>query len=406
MNVPRIAVVLPSSILSVLLVSCGDKPKPPTTPTTPTTSTPAAMATTSDPIAQVAPPQPAMAPAAPAGVKRIDVVDTGLGAPLTAFSVEVPAAWMPYGGIQWNRNVPCITNQQQVEWGAGSSDRSHAIELLPAFGWQLSGWDQQTNPCPVFAIGSVRDFLNAVAGQRYRNATVVDYRERPDLVAELATPKAADPSQNARSFSEGGEMELVFQVDGREIRQTMAAVATFTEMSLPNMRPSRMGYVGSVFVVRAPKEAFDAALGERVRKSVKSDPQWAARYMAYGKDYVDRQGSQQSDDIARWHNQRMAEINARGAADRAAIRSNTAREVADINSKGWQARQDSQDRMHRNNVDTIREVQRYQDPSGNRQVELSSHYNYGWKTSNGTYVANDDPNFNPGTGGQQMQRAP
>lgn len=402
MNVARIVFVLPCSVLSVLLGSCGDKAKPPAAPTT---SAAPASPTTSDPIARVAPPQPSPGPAT-ASVKRIEVVDTGLGAPLTAFSVEVPATWMPYGGIQWNRDVPCITNQQRVEWGAGSADRSHAIELLPAFGWQLTGWDQQTNPCPTVAIGSVRDFLGAVVGQRYRNATVVDYRDRPDLAAEVAAPEHSDPAQNARSFSEGGEMELAFQVDGREIRQTMAAVATFTEMSLPNLRPSRMGYVNAVFIVRAPKDQFDAALGERVRKSIKADPQWAERTMAYSKDYVDRQGSRQSNDIARWHNQRMAEIDARGAADRAAIRSNTAREVADINSKGWQARQDSQDRMHRNNLDTIREVQRYQDPSGNRQVELSSHFNYGWKNSNGTYVANDDPNFDPGVGGQRMQRAP
>lgn len=385
------------SLAVTLATACGDANKIPV----PATSPEAAAPDTAQVVATTARPEAAAPTRGDGSFQRIAVDDTGLGAPMTAFTIEVPAAWRPYGGIRWNRDTPCITNQTRVQFGAGTPDRSHAVEILPAFGWQLAGYAQQTNPCPVAPFASVRDYLQAVVQQTYPGANVVGYRERPDLLAESggATPPTAQP--NMRAFNDAGEVTLAYPVDGQEMRTTLAAVANFTELG-----SSRMGYVGRVWVVRAPKDEYDGALGERIRQSIKTDPQWGQALVAYGKDYVDRYSSQQSADISAWHNKRMAEINAKGASDRAAIRSNTAREVADINAAGYASRQASQDRMHRNNVDTIREVQRYQDPSTNRQVELSSHYNYGYRTGNGTYVATDDPNFNPGANGQQMQRAP
>jgi len=386
--------------LSTCVAACGDANKPAAQSAAPVLEQPVATSARPAPPATETP-QTATPARVDASLQRIAVDDTGLGAPMTAFTIEVPAAWRPYGGIRWDRNTACITNQTRVQFGAGTPDRSHAVEILPAFGWQLAGFAQQTNPCPVAPFASVRDYLQAVVQQTYPGAAVIGYRERPDLLAESGGANPPTTQANMRAFNDAGELALAYQVNGQEIRTTLAAVANFTELG-----SSRMGYVGRIWVVRAPKDDYDEALGERIRQSVKTDPQWGAALIAYGKDFVSRQGAQQSADIAAWHNKRMAEINAKGMADRAAIRSNTAREVADINAAGYASQQASQDRMHRNNVDTIREVQRYQDPATNRQVELSSHYNYGYRTGNGSYVATDDPNFNPGVNGQQMHRAP
>ena len=392
----------PAIALSCLALASGcteaTKPAPPAAAVEQAAASSSAIARP-EPAPRVAAVQPGRSE--PAAFQRIAVDDVGFGTPMTAFTIDVPGAWRPYGGIRWNRGTGCISNQVRVQFGAGTRDRSHAVEVLPAFGWQLAGYAQQTNPCPVAPFASVRDYLQAVVQQTYPGATVVGYRERPDLLAESGGANPPTTQPNMRAFNDAGEVALAYPVDGREIRTTLAAVASFTEVGA-----SRMGYVGRIWVVRAPKDEFDDALGERIRRSIRSDPQWGETLVAYGKDYVQRQGAQQSADIASWHDRRMAEINAKGAADRAAIRSNTAREVADINAAGYASRQASQDRMHRNDVDTIREVQRYQDPTTNRQVELSSHYNYGYRTGNGTYVATDDPNFDPGASGQQLQRAP
>jgi hypothetical protein len=188
------------------------------------------------------------------------------------------------------------------------------------------------------------------------------------------------------------------------VRESLVALANFTEVVVQGMRPSRMGLVPAVFVVRSTDGQDNSALGERVRKSLKVDKAWQEQLLAYERETVNRISAQQRAQIDRWHNQRMAEISAKGAADRAAIRSQTVRDIAEINAAGWKSRQQSLDRMHRDNVDTVREVNRYNDPANNRQVELSSHYNHGFRTSDGRYVATDNPNFNPGAGGQELQR--
>ncbi len=391
-----------------LAAGCGDsaQSRPPAS-----ASPPAAPSVVSATGAAVGTPLPTAAPRMATvdrneeAFKRVPIVDPGLGAPRTALTVEIPASWKPYGGIQWNRGVACITNQHRIEWGAASPDGTHAVELLPAFAWQVSGWHQQMNPCPVAPIGSVREYLQAVVGQMYPDAKFVGYRERADLLDEAGGARPQSTMPNMQLFNDAGEVTIAYASNGREMRESLTALAQFSEVASQGMR-SRMGTVRNILVVRAPADDFDPGIAERVRRSIRTDPQWAQAFIAYGKNYVDNQGAQQSAQIARWHSQRMAEIDARGAADRAAIRTSTIREVGEINAAGWKARQESQDRMHRNRVDTIREVQRYQDPSGNRQVELSSHYNYGWKTDGGHYVASNDPNFDPGAGGVEMKRAP
>jgi hypothetical protein len=138
------------------------------------------------------------------------------------------------------------------------------------------------------------------------------------------------------------------------------------------------------------------------------DPAWLAETNAHLKQVSATHGARQRQRIQAWHENEMAAISARGAAQRAAIRSDTIREVGRINAEGYARRQESQDRMHRNNVDTLREINRYHDPGSNRQVELSSHQNHGWRLDNGAYVSTNNPNFDPqrdlGVGGQEMKR--
>lgn len=339
-----------------------------------------------------------------ASTQRVPVIDSGFGAPVTAFTVELPADWSTRGGVRWNRSTNCVANQMRLEWAAGSTDGRQAVEVLPGFSWQIRGWNIEMNPCPVAAIDSVRGYLEAVGRELYAGAQVVGYRDRPDVVAESNAGAQPQLPPNMRQLKQAGELTLTYPGRSGPVREILTALATFTEVTVQGVRPSRMGQVSGVFVTRSADGKDIGALGERVRKSFKVDPAWSEQLQTYGRETVARLSSQQRAQIDRWHNQRMAEISARGAADRAAIRAQTVRDIGEINAAGWKSRQQSMDRMHRDNVDTIREVNRYQDPTTNRQVELSSHYNHGFRTNDGRYVATDNPNFNPGAGGQEMKR--
>ncbi|MCC7258628.1 MAG: hypothetical protein IT486_09660, partial [Gammaproteobacteria bacterium] len=68
----------------------------------------------------------------------------------------------------------------------------------------------------------------------------------------------------------------------------------------------------------------------------------------------------------------------------------------------------TQDRMHKDTVRTIREVQGYRDPRSGGVVELPQHYDHAWQLRDGSYVLTDDPDFDPrrdvGVAGEKLQR--
>lgn len=402
MAVHRSILLILALAVSAALDGCGDSRKQAAA------EAEAPRVATVGPVAEVsAPPPPPTprgdAPAAVVDFVRIPIVDTGFGAPVNAFFAEIPADWQSRGGVVWNRSTPCLANQMRVEWGASAPDGRRGVEILPGFSWQVAGWQVALNPCPVAPIESAQGYLQGLVASLYPGATVVDYRDRPDVVAE-SEATASPPMQGIRSLKQAGEIAIRYPISDRIVHETLAAMVTFTEASVPGMRPSRMGLVSGVYVVRAVEGEDMAETGERIRKSLKADPAWAEQIGAYGRETAARMGAEQRAQIDQWHARRMAEISAKGAADRAAIRAQTTREIGEINAAGWKSRQDSLDRMHRDRVDTIREVNRYQDPVAGRQVELSSHYAYGYRTGSGQYVATDDPNFDPGANGQQMQQ--
>jgi hypothetical protein len=118
--------------------------------------------------------------------------------------------------------------------------------------------------------------------------------------------------------------------------------------------------------------------------------------------------------------ERIGQIQADGSRrtlDEIARRGELARqsreEIADINARGQRDRAATDDRMHRETVRTIREVEHYRDPpgpGGRGVVELSNHYRHAWKLKDGSYALTDDPNFDPqrtlGQSGTVLQRAP
>ncbi|HRO69606.1 MAG TPA: hypothetical protein PK951_04475, partial [Chitinophagaceae bacterium] len=66
----------------------------------------------------------------------------------------------------------------------------------------------------------------------------------------------------------------------------------------------------------------------------------------------------------------------------------------DNSMRSWEARQQSQDRMHTNFIKTIREVENYRDETG--KIELAGGYNHAWSRSDGSsFIMSNNPNFDP-----------
>jgi hypothetical protein len=133
--------------------------------------------------------------------------------------------------------------------------------------------------------------------------------------------------------------------------------------------------------------------------------QWFELAGQVARESINRISQEQSRGITRWHNDRMAAINLKGANDRSKIRMQTQQEVSQIYSQTWQSTQATNDRMHRRSLEAIGEYNTYKDPSTNTPVRSTIHNNHVWKTGDGRYVSTNDPNFKP-SNGVELSRVP
>ena len=109
------------------------------------------------------------------------------------------------------------------------------------------------------------------------------------------------------------------------------------------------------------------------------------------------------------HNGVLARQGLKGQAERGEIIRRTGQEVADINNSTWRSGDISRDNMHQANIDSINNVQRYQDPTTGGEVQLDNRYDHAYRTGDGTYIQSNDPNLNQqgalGADAEELERS-
>lgn len=330
-----------------------------------------------------------------ASMQTAQIVDVGgFEQPMTAATVEIPADWRAQGGVSWNHETNCVNNKVRIEWRARSRDDLHGFEIMSGYTWQVQGTQIRMNPCPAQPFRSAREFLEAVAQQRRAGARVLQYRDRPDVVAERGT-QGQHPK--VRNRTEAGQVLIAYQSGGVEFREVLGTSVDFTEL-----QGNIMGGVRMVFAHRAPNGQLDFDLGERLVRSFRHDRRWAEMTIASLSSSERRFSSAQSQAIAQWHAREMARINAEGAADRAAIRAAASRDIARINAQTNAGTQATNDRIQRRTLEGIGEYNTYQD--GGTAVRSSIHGgDRVLRSGSGTYFSTSDPYFNP-AGSRELQR--
>lgn len=335
---------------------------------------------------------------APAGAQGVQIIDhQGFGRPVVAATVQIPAGWQARGGVNWDRRTPCVGNQMRLEWQAASPDGRHALEIMHGFSWQVQGTQIAMNPCPALPFRSTRDFLNAVVQQRRPGALFVAYRHRADIAQAART--AAPPSQGAaRQSFDAGELEISYPSGAATVREVLSATVNFSEL-----QGNVVGGTSMVFAQRAAGGPVDVQVGQRITASLKADPQWLSMMQASLSGAEKNHSTAQRQQIDRWHASEMGRINAQGAADRAAIRAQTQREIGQIHSQTQANTQDTNDRMHRRNLEGVGEYNTYRDSSGNT-VRSSIHGGERvLRNGDGSYSSTRDPYYNP-AGSEELRR--
>ena len=372
---------------------------------------PAALAAGNLPGVFVEPNTPRAGTAPATTMQRVEIVDaTGFDRPMTAQTIEVPAGWKTSGGVSWDRSVECVSNNLGMAWSATSPDGRFAVSLLPRLTWQVaSATVVPLYPCPAAPMDSARSYLEAVVRNARPGARVLSYRDRPDLVAERQR-HAAQPAPGSRVWFESGEILIGYPLQGVEMRETIVAAVTFSEISNPMVGRSLSASAEDAMALRAPDGQLDFALLERIRTSGRIERAWGEQMLAFSKAKIEAISQRQAQDIQTWHARRMNEITTAGILERGRIRMDTIREVGRINNQVVASRDATNTRIHEGNVRAIQEVQPWRDPSTGQQVDLSIHYRHAWQLDDGRQFLTNDADFDPqrtlGINGHRLEPVP
>lgn len=357
-------------------------------------------------------------PGVPAGMQVAQVLDrNGFEKPMVAATKLIPAGWKVNGGVVWNINAGpsgCGKNTPYVDWTATSPDGLGMISMLPEETWtalnhnvaMMGQMPQRCPPKPTETKAFILDYA-----QRYRpGSRVLDYRDVTDTLKELHSqlqPHQTDPYGNeTRQWAGGGQALIGYQVNGREVRELIGTVVIFNQMRMPGLMQGEYSEIISTmvmpgFAMRMPEGQLDFDKAEFFRESGKVNPAWQSRMQKYHAKNAKIQADS---------NAKISAINAKGAADRSKIISQTNNEISDIQMQTWRNTQESNDRGQREFREAIGGYETYNDPSTGGTVELDNTYDRAFQLNDGTNVLTNDAFFEPfadtGQDGQQLEPTP
>lgn len=326
-------------------------------------------------------------------VQRSEILDRhGFDKPMVAYTMFIPAGWKGDGDIEYVLNNPCLM-ERRIRYRAAAPDGVGAITIVPEEKWTFSNMPANDN-CPHPQITTVRGYLESWVQRNRPGARVFDYRTRADLSAPY---KAMERNDNGmRAWSEGGEILVGYQVNGKPVREAISILIFFVQSEFAGINAnftSFAGFTGPAFGMRMPEGTLNFKMVEALRQSVLPAPQWKAL-----QDRAAAQRQADNDATARKIadiNHQMAMDNIKGAADRSAIIAQTANDVNAIQMGTWQNTSATMDRTQRERIESIRGVETYSDPHYGGTVQLSNQYQHAWQLKDGSYVLTDDVNFDP-----------
>lgn len=332
-------------------------------------------------------------------MQRAEVIDrSGFEKPLVAYSIFISAGWKPQGGIVWdvNNSSGCGKAATRVEWTAYSPDGVSYIQLLPEENWSGHNLPDMgiQQSCPNVTVLTIKDYLQWFVQRERPGARILDYRDRPDLTKGMEQLNRNETTIGGQlsSWVQAGEVLIAYELQGQDMRETIAKILFFTQNRMQGMMPGEIRQFNTVsalpgLAARAPHGQLDFDLTETMRRSLKAGPQWEA-LMNEHYQVLRRQNTESSIAI---HEIRMKSI----------------QEIGEINQQNYENRQASSDRIQTANVRSIRGVELYNDPVSHEQVELPNTHENIWRLKDDTFILTNDSNFQPyrdlGLDGHQLE---
>lgn len=340
-------------------------------------------------------------------VQRAEIVDRqGFEKPMVAATLMVPAGWTSHGEVQWNIGRQC-GKPYGLQLLANAPEGAATIELAPMEAWGATSTGAPLGDCPQAVLRDAREYLASWIDRHRNGARLVEYRPRPDRSRTLGRNEGSGMSLH--SWIDSGQARIAYRRDGREVHELLVASVNFTQsrvaagaMAFESLQGQALGVLGW----RSTSGPVSQRHFDLMWASLKTAPEWQARISAAEQQMAADNAATQA---------RIARMQAESSREalehirrRGEIRNEAMQETARMRNETWRSGQATQDRMHRESVRTIREVQGYRDPRNGGVVELPHHYDHAWQLRDGSYVLTDDPDFDPrrdlGVAGEALQR--
>ncbi len=337
------------------------------------------------------------APAMAQSYQTVEIYDrNGFERPVVAYRTEVPASWTFQGGITWDANEPCIHTNQKMRIEARDPQSGLMIRGEPAEAWSWASVYQQmgtppgtrSSGCILAPPTDAANYLQMAVRNLRPGAQIVNVSPNPKLL-QLAQSTAGGMAQ----FS-AAEVVAHYQMNGQPVREVFHAAVGNTRQPMPDMYGGMSGYMTTSFTMgiasmTGPQSGFDTTPLVHFWSSMKPDQAYQQRMMQ--------------------HQRKMAGIAARGANQRAqdsaaaqARLNQTLNETSDIIANGYQERSAIQDAGVARMNDANRGVTAYQNQYG-EHIEAPSQYDRAYEMEDGSYIATDDPSFEPAWGTQMEE---
>ncbi len=343
-------------------------------------------------------------------VQEVQFIDSqGFGKPLVARSMMVPAGWRHQAAVTWSRALVRCGLPFQLEMRAESADGISAITVAPYEIWGMTS-PPIDDGCRRANFTTAEQYLRDWVQRHRPGAQWLDYRLRPERSQPVI--QQGDASLHMRQWTETGQALIGYLVNGRSVRESLAVTVGFNgiQTQMAGMRSQALyAEAKGVLTWRAPDGQLDFDQFDVMWGTMAPGYEWSMR-VKQGLDKIAGDNRRTAAAISGIVGQTGMDT-LRHMAQRGEDARRTREQIQATWHAGVAARDSADDRMHRERIRAVREVEHYVDPSRPSGVaELPNHYRHAWSLKDGNYALTNDPDFNPGrdlgTEGRLLRPAP
>ena len=374
-------------------------------------------------------------------LKKVPIIDqNGFQQPVVAATALIPIDWQAHGNVTWHGQYPryVITN-----WEAHDPNNNARIQLLPGEDWCESNSGTQLPGLYLKEkITTLPEYLHSFVRRYRKGARVLGYTDSPDNEKTMDSLNRTTPLPGGAEIKTWGQMgEMVIQYDehGKFFEEIIIASAVFclnkSISALGDSGPlfeglgqlfgnfgqkfenfgQKVGDFGRIiawhggtlrfFTMRTLVGNLSVDLARTLNSLIQTNPQWEQQASKI-REHFNQKLLQTQTQI---HNMQMENfrIAREGMNYRHNLNQQTIHSVGAMGQQTWQNQQASNERIHQNIINSIREVEPYQDPVSGRVYEVPQTYKHAWMLNDDTFVLTNNALFNPnvdlGINGQQLR---